>query len=528
MIDNTTAVACINHMGTSHSEWCNMMTQTIWHWCTENDVWLSAAFIPGKENTAADKESRAINLDKEWKLDPTALSHALSRLQAHPDIDLFASKTNKRFDRYVSYRPDPNAYAVDGLSLCWRDLDFYAFPPFSVISQVLGKVKREGAMGVVVVPRWTRWTQVWWPLLTRLLDCGPSAAALKRGATHVTKPTGEETPPPSSTAADGMQDIGARYQRQGFSQQAADLILASWRPATQAAYNCYITKWKSYALRNKVAVNSPSTMEVANFLAELFRCGASHSAVNSARSALSAYLPLRGGFSVGSHPDICRLVTGVFEERPSMPKYSSTWDVKTALDYLDVLSPMENLTLKELTLKTCMLLSLVTGQRGHALYSLSVNDVKMEENKCVLLFFSQKQKTTRPGSHPEPAEIRTFPDNIRLCPIALLKHYLRHIVCSLSELKVILKAAGWSGEHIFHKFYRRRLEPNFGKKKKEEVLNGFLNKHKWLHIVWKEMIMCAQSQFCVVLPDWWWMWPLDSLGSKVSRDFVLTQSIGEW
>ena len=290
-------------------------------------------------------------------------------------------------------------------------------------------------------------------------DCGPSAAALKRGATHVTKPTGEETPPPSSTAA--MQDIGARYQRQGFSQQAADLILASWRPATQAAYNCYIAKWKRYALRNKVAVNSPSTMEVANFLAELFRCGASHCAVNSARSALSAYLPLR-------------------EERPSMSKYSSTWDVKTALDYLDVLSPMENLTLKELTLKTCMLLSLVTGQRGHALYSLSVNDVKMEENKSVLLFFSQKQKTTRPGSHPEPAEKRTFPDNIRLCPIAHLKHYLRHILCSLNELKVILKAAGWSGEHIFHKFYRRRLErlePNFGKQKKE-VLNGFLNKHK--------------------------------------------------
>ena len=126
-----------------------------------------------------------------------------------------------------------------------------------------------------------------------------------------------------------MQDIGARYQRQGFSQQADDLILASWRPATQAAYKRYIAKWKSYALRNKVAVNSPSTIEVANFIAELFRCGASHSAINSARSALSAYLPLRDGFSVGSHPDTCSLVKGAFEERPSMPKYSSTWDVKT-------------------------------------------------------------------------------------------------------------------------------------------------------------------------------------------------------
>ena len=180
-----------------------------------------------------------------------------------------------------------------------------------------------------------------------------------------------------------------------------------------------------------------------------------------------------------------------------------------SLEYLDVLSPVENLTVKELTLKPCMLLSLVTGQRGHALYSLSVNDVKMEENKRVL-FFSQKLKTTRPGSHPEPAEIRTFPDNIKLCPIAHLKHYLsrteklgkcnqlfmsytkphlpvgkqtfsrwiKSVFASAGtdtdiysvhstkaeststaasagvSLKVILKAAGWSGEHIFHKFYR--------------------------------------------------------------------------
>ena len=79
MINNVIAVACINHMGTSHSESCNMMTQTrIWRWCIENDVWLSATFIPGKEKTAADKESRAINLDTEWKLDYSTLSSFIS------------------------------------------------------------------------------------------------------------------------------------------------------------------------------------------------------------------------------------------------------------------------------------------------------------------------------------------------------------------------------------------------------------------------------------------------------------------
>ena len=156
------------------------------------------------------------------------------------------------------------------------------------------------------------------------------------------------------------------------------------------------------------------TVEVANFFG----------VVQATKwSTLSAYFPLIDGFFVGSHPDICRIVKSIFEERPTLPKYSDTRDVKTVLDHLDVMSPMESLTLNKLTLKMCMLLSLVTDQRGHALYSLSMNDVKMEENKCVIIF-SQKQKTSRPGSHPEPAEMRSFPINSNLCPVAHLRHYL--------------------------------------------------------------------------------------------------------
>ena len=147
MIDNTTAVACLNHMGTSHSDSCNMMTQTIWKWCIDNHVWLSAAYIPGKENTAADEESRKINIDAEWKLNTDQLNKALAQLKMRPNTDLFASRLNNQMQCYASYRPDPSAYAVDAFSLSWNNLDFYAFPPFSTITAVLGKVKRERATG---------------------------------------------------------------------------------------------------------------------------------------------------------------------------------------------------------------------------------------------------------------------------------------------------------------------------------------------------------------------------------------------
>ena len=177
MIDNTTAVACINHMGTSHSDACNLITHTIWQWCIDNYVWLSAAYIPGKENTAADEESRKTNLDAEWKLNSEFLRAALEKLKEEPVVDLFASRLNKQMKQYISFRPDPEALAVDAFSLSWQDLHFYAFPPFSVITAVLRKVMRDRARGIIVVPRWK--TQVWWPMLMRLLDQDPVPLPMK-------------------------------------------------------------------------------------------------------------------------------------------------------------------------------------------------------------------------------------------------------------------------------------------------------------------------------------------------------------
>ena len=80
MMDNTTAVACVMKMGTSHSMLCNEMTQLIWGFCIERNIWLSAAFIPGKLNVEADEESRKLNMDAEWCIKEDILVDALSIL----------------------------------------------------------------------------------------------------------------------------------------------------------------------------------------------------------------------------------------------------------------------------------------------------------------------------------------------------------------------------------------------------------------------------------------------------------------
>ena len=70
------------------------------------------------------------------------------------EVDVFASRLNHQLPKYVSWRPDPGAYRVDGSSFNWRDHFIYAFPPFSLIPRTLQKIYSEGPKAIVVVPHW--------------------------------------------------------------------------------------------------------------------------------------------------------------------------------------------------------------------------------------------------------------------------------------------------------------------------------------------------------------------------------------
>ena len=232
-MDNTTAVACVNKMGTSHSKHCNMITKQIWDFCIEKGVWLSAAHVPGRENVDADLESRKINYDTEWKLNTELLQQAFHILGANPDLDLFASRINTQLSSYVSFKPDPGAKAVDAFTLNWHDTRFYAFPPFCVIPKVLQKICRDRAKGVVVVPDWPKSTMV--SNDSKDADKLPSASiSEEESVKSTTKPSrGTST---SKTETNYLRTIRSRFRRTGFSKQATDIMCSSWRTETQKRY----------------------------------------------------------------------------------------------------------------------------------------------------------------------------------------------------------------------------------------------------------------------------------------------------
>ena len=104
--------------------------------------------------------------------------------------------------------------------------------------------------------------------------------------------------------------------------------------------------------------------QVAEYLVYLFdHTDTGYSVVNTHRCAISALLPPIQGATVGKHPLVKKVMKGIFRLRPSLPRYTVTYDVQVVLDYLDNLGENSVLTLKQLTERVATLLCLLSGQR---------------------------------------------------------------------------------------------------------------------------------------------------------------------
>ena len=79
-----------------------------------------------------------------------------------------------------------------------------------------------------------------------------------------------------------------------------------------------------------------------------------------------------GSTELGSLPIVLRFMRGVFKSKPTKRKYACTWNVQTALSFLEFLERLEDLTLKQLSYKTVLLLALTSAARAHELFSLDL------------------------------------------------------------------------------------------------------------------------------------------------------------
>ena len=272
--------------------------------------------------------------------------------------------------------------AVDAFSISWANLKCYAFPPFSLLSQVLEKI-RSSASHCSSVDN------------SKLVFPAPSVGS------RTTNPTASEgqssyiAAQPGTSPLEGqltpsrMDVIRRSLADRGLSDDAITIISASWSSGTDKQYNSAWKKWCGWCEQRKIDLLQISVDEVVNFLSQSFAEGKSYSTVNTYRSALSSTLYPVNNVAVGSHPLVVRLLKGIYHLRTPLPRYSSTWDVAKVTSYLRTLFPLEQLNLKTLTMKTVMLCALSSAQREQTLCALDLN-FKKQSQDCLKWYYDQK------------------------------------------------------------------------------------------------------------------------------------------
>lgn len=174
--DNTTVACYLNKQGGTRAPILSRRAEALLLLTRDLNITLRARHVPGKINILADLLSRPhCVLQTEWTIAAFVLSPIWDRWHK-PLIDLFATRFNNRLDLYVSPVPDPRAYAVDALTLSWKGLSAYAFPPIPILGKVIRKARMDQTSLILIAPDWP--AQPWYPDLLDLCHVPPLKLAL--------------------------------------------------------------------------------------------------------------------------------------------------------------------------------------------------------------------------------------------------------------------------------------------------------------------------------------------------------------
>lgn len=166
--------------------------------------------------------------------------------------------------------------------------------------------------------------------------------------------------------------------------------------------------------------------EVLNFLSVFFAGNSvGFSAMNTARAAVSAItIPIDGhGQPPGSMPEVRRMMRGVFNIKPSLPRYTQTWDVKLLLDHLRNFR-LTSITMKDLVSKLATMFMLFSGQRLATIQSVCVKDIIINDHGCIVVL-NLLQKTSKPGKHLSSVKFEEYKEEESLCIVSHIENYLQ-------------------------------------------------------------------------------------------------------
>ena len=139
-----------------------------------------------------------------------------------------------------------------------------------------------------------------------------------------------------------MPLVQEQLHKLGLSPDTIDILMASWRKSTGKQFTSYLSRWVTYCKNRQLDFTHATINNGLDFLTLLYKQGV------AARSALSSVITPADKTSFEEHPLVSRFLKGNFELRPSLPRYSTIWDVGIVLKHLQSYPALKDLTLNNL------------------------------------------------------------------------------------------------------------------------------------------------------------------------------------
>ena len=179
-----------------------------------------------------------------------------------------------------------------------------------------------------------------------------------------------------------MSCVRSSLINQSITGEPLNTILESWRSGTRKQYQTYVSAWVKFSSDNSISPMNPL---------------------------------------------VSRFMSGLFNLKPALPRYTVTWNPQIVLNHLKTYPTTGNLSLKQLTQKLVMLMALLSAQRTQTLQKLSLEEMSASPGKYIFHISSLLKQTSAKGGqnrHLFPITFISYNVDKRLCVVELLTAYI--------------------------------------------------------------------------------------------------------
>ena len=226
---------------------------------------------------------------------------------------------------------------------------------------------------------------------------------------------------------------------EGLPQGVIDTIQSARAQSTRAAYDGRWSAFEKWCLQEQVVPFQASVRVILSFLQSLMDKGLSFSSIKVYLAAISACHVGFGNDTAWMHPLVRRYMKGASRLLQVPKSLVPAWDLALVLDSLSrpPFEPLGSVDLQFLSLKTALLLALVTAKRVSDIHAFSVSE------ECTRFSADRTRVVirTNPAFLPKNQLATCVPvDLVEFCPppFASTEEERRHNLCPVRALRVYM------------------------------------------------------------------------------------------